>query len=272
MLNDRIKIYLDDIIDVAFAGESVENIKKYKSYNLKILNKECRTSGGMYIFNGCQIQVYNPSLGTKHLAKCCLHELSHHIDYMKHGTSGHQKPFYEIYEKLIFASLNMGILQKEDFDDKWAADQNKVRKIVARYIPEPVDYMSKEMKVIKIKNGFNIKNSLRKRGYTWNALEQVWEINYTKDEYLFLYGCISQYPIYGKPYFYIEDTGMYINAIITIEASGNITSDILKPYGFYYNKYASRWQTKIHTNDAEELFKKLRNDKKLTGISFKLAK
>lgn len=272
MLNDRIKVYLDDIIDVAFKDESAENIKKYKDYNLSILNKESKTTGGCYYFDGCRIQVYNPSLGTKHLAKCCLHELSHHIDYMKHGTSGHQKPFYEVYEKLIYASLDMGILKKEDFDDHWAADQNKVRKIVERYVPHPVPYKEKEVKVIKIKNSFAIKDVLKKRGYTWNSLEQVWEIDYTKEEVDYLRRYISDKPIIKKPYFYIEKSSMYIDAILTIEVTGNINAQLLKEYGFYFNKFASRWQIKIQTDDKDKLFNKIKNDNRFSGCTFRVVK
>ena len=102
VLDRRIKHIMDDIIDVAYKNEDPVMKKKFHQYKLSIIPTENESKSGDYAPATRQIRVYNPSYGTRHMAKCCIHELSHHIDCILHGTSGHQKPFYEIYKRLAY--------------------------------------------------------------------------------------------------------------------------------------------------------------------------
>lgn len=102
-------------------------------------------------------------------------------NFLKRAFGSTKPHFYKwwvvhgIYAKLIYASLDMGILEKKDFDDHWSSDQNKVRTIVEKYIPHPVDYKPDDNPMIRVYNGFKCKEQLKQNGYCWNGVEQVWE-------------------------------------------------------------------------------------------------
>lgn len=271
MLEKRIKKYLEDIIDVAFANDDEKLRQRYKWFKLHILPKENKRVSGYYYENTHVIEVFNPSLGSRHLAKCCLHELSHHIDWCRHGKSGHQAPFYEVYEKLIFASLDMGILQKEDFHDDWSRDKNKVLAILDRYKPHPIAYKTDIPCIIRIFNGFTVKDQLKSAGYRWNTLEQVWEIEVSdlsmQEKYLSSLKIaksqeeLSEYP---DPYYVITDPSMHIDGIIYILAQGQTydAREILKEYGFFFSK-EKKWLRKVKASEQKHLLDSLYAEKRL---------
>lgn len=282
MLNKRIKKFMDDIIDVAFSEKEVDERERYKSFKLNILVKENASSSGMYKCNNHSIEIYNPSLGARHLAKCCLHELSHHIDMCQHGKTGHQKPFYGVYAKLIYASLDMGILEKKDFDDNWSSDQNKVRAIVEKYVPHPVNYKPENNPMVRVYNGFELKESLKKNGYRWNGIEQVWEKMLQgeadiEERILTDLGILKQpdkYAILPGPYYTIINPEMYIDAIVYIVAEGKTYDrrDRLKEYHFYFSKEQKMWLCKVKASELKNMLKSLETDADLSGIRFGVLK
>lgn len=69
-LNRRIKKILNDIIDTAYEDCTDEQKKQFKHFKLYISNIEKKTSSGMYFPSESRIEVYNPSLGARHMAKC----------------------------------------------------------------------------------------------------------------------------------------------------------------------------------------------------------
>ncbi len=257
VLERRIRRYLNDIIDVAFKNISEDERQKYKDFYLKISSKELKNSSGVYYANKKSIEVYNPSLGARHLAKCALHELSHHIDMCQHGSTGHQKSFYGIYKRLIFAALDMKILEKKDFFDWWSSDKNKVVKIIDEYRPHPVKYTPDNAQTIRVYKAYDIKEQLKASGYYWNKLEQVWEkesddieadvkeleqIGVTKE---------GEGPIYYK----IQKSTMYVEAVIYLEAAGETykNKENLKANGFYYSQKSKKWLKKINVTDQDNI-------------------
>lgn len=279
MLADRIKKYMNDIIDIAFKDVCVSERNNYKNYNLNILTKEVKSTSGMYKPKCHIIQIYNASLGAKHLAKCCLHELSHHIDYVKHGKSGHQKPFYNIYKKLIYASLDMGVLSKEDFYDEWSSDGNKVKSIVDRYIPHPVEYTIDIKPIIRVYNCFNIKEQLKQNGYRWNKLEQVWEREQEDEDISILekIGVVKSLytlPQCTQPYYIIEKPSIYVDAVVYIIATGNTyeARDTLKQYHFYFDNNKKSWICKEKSSMIDCLMQSLEMDERLKECQFSIMK
>ena len=282
MLNARIKKIMDDIIEVAFPEKNANERDRYKNFKLDILVKENASNSGMYRGATHSIEVYNPSLGAKHLAKCCIHELSHHIDLCQHGKTGHQKPFYGVYAKLIYASLDMGILEKKDFDDHWSSDQNKVRAIVEKYVPHPVDYKPDDDQMIRILDGFKLKEQLKQNGYRWNGIEQVWEKMLRgkadiEEQILKDLGILKQpnkYVILPGPYYTIINPEMYIDAIVYIVAEGNTYDrrDRLKEYHFYFSKKEKMWLCKVKSSELKNMIKSLETDAELSGVKFAVHK
>lgn len=267
VLDKRIKRIMDDIIDVAYKNEDPIMKKKFHQYKLSIIPTENESKSGDYAPATRQIRVYNPSLGTRHMAKCCIHELSHHIDCMLHGTSGHQKPFYEIYKRLAYASLDMGILRKRDFYDSKSSDRNKVIKFIEQYEPHKVAYKMPEDKYIAVKNCFKQKDALKEAGYKWNSVEQTWEKE-TEDQeadiaFLEKIDC--------KEYV-IKSSDMYVKAVVYIAATGKTfdIKDTLKDEGFFFDKDTKLWKKKTSPEDAEAFI--AANENKYKGVTFGILK
>ncbi len=278
MLEKRIKRYMDDIIDNAFKDAPDKKIKAYKAFWLNFTQKEVRSYGGRYHYRTHTIELTNASHGPRHLAKTCLHELAHHIDCIDNGVSGHQKPFYERYAKLIYASLDMGILEKADFEhDTWSSDQNKVRSIVSTYIPRPIEYKIDDLQIICVKNGYDKRTELKEAGYKWNKLEQLWEkeTDDTEEEEKRLQeiGIRPESETTETSIsYYIKDHSMHVEAIVYLKAEGNTYAkrDVLKEYGFYFKKDQKAWLCKVSASNKDLLVAKLKKDNALVDCTFSL--
>ena len=275
MLEDRMRKILNDIIDVAFSDKSVNERRQYKAFKFRISQSEKKTIGGSYYPKEKLVEVNNPSLGAKHIAKCCLHELSHHIDCCQNGVSGHQKPFYAIYTRLIYASLDMGILEKEDFKDLWARDGKKVWSIIENYAPRPVYYEMPSTPYVCVYNAYSVKNALKESGYRYNKLEQTWEkeTDDASKEELFLSTLkVKSIKDSTLPYYVIKTPGMKIDAKIYIEATGDTYSvkDTLKKYGFFYKKEEKKWLAKVNASEKDAFLKELQDNRELNKLKFEV--
>lgn len=282
MLYQRLKKLMDDIVDVAFADTTMSDAmrNRFKWYKLYILPKESKTSSGRYIVDTHTIEIYNARLGGQHMAKCCIHELAHHIDWCIHGKTGHKDPFFEVYAKLIYAALNMQILTKKDFEDDWSADHERVEEIIENYCRHDVDYQKEASAVIKVHNSYSIKNQLKERGYTWNNIEAVWETE-TEDEdaeeaFLGSIGAVFRGLEDAEPrtpWYSIEETGMVMSPTVYIEAKdwGIRTYDArsaLKRQGFFFSGDKKKWLLKVKSEEFDEKIEELENDPELHGLEF----
>jgi len=271
MLEIRIKRILDSIIDEAYPHEDPVQMKRLKGYYIKILKKELKSSGGTYHPEGHRIDVYNPSLGGKFIARICIHELSHHIDLMLNGTTGHQKPFYEVYTKLIYASLDLGILKKEDFlGDSRLREQNKVKKIIENYVPKKVKNKPAEKKIIKVYNAYRFREFLKRNGYKWNQLEETWDKELADDMEVFL---LEGQGIYSErnnkePYYEVCIQNLYVDAVIPIVAFGNTYDcrEVLKEHGFRFDRETKNWVKKVPTSKLPENIRELRDEYRFVGV------
>lgn len=271
-LNIRIKRIMDDIIDVAYADVDAGLRRRFHSFLLDIQNKEVKSTSGMYHERDHRIEVYNPRLGVRHMAKCSIHELSHHIDTCLNGHSGHKAPFYEAYAKLAYASIDMGILTKDDFyHDTWSSDQNKVRDIMDKYTAHPVEYTIPESKIVCVKNCYAQKESLKSAGYRWNSVESIWEkaVDDVEAEFEFLKGL-------GCSDFYEQDEfDMHVNAVTYICATGKTFAckDALRSYGFWYDGDGGKmWKKKILAAEAEAFLEELRKQRSFAEVEFAYVK
>lgn len=283
MLHERMKKILDDIIDVAYADLPEEKRNQLKWYKLYILPDEKARSSGRYFPTQNKIEVYNPRLGAEHMAKCCIHELAHRTSCCINGFDeggGHGKNFYAEYRKLIYAALDMGILQEDTFNkDEWSSDQNKVRKIVSEYEPNPVDYIMDFPPIIKVYNSFNIKDSLREHGYKWNSIEMIWEkeTDDTETEIAFLESIgasertLGSENEKGKPSFTVDEFSLLMSPYAYIEAKGNTydAREALKAHGFFFVSKGKRWVCKVDSAHYSDKMIELRDAEDLYEIEFK---
>ena len=266
-IDKRIKRILADIIDVAYNDESGYMREKYKDFNLRIENYNLSSKHGTYNPREHSIVVNNMYRGTGSVIKTCLHELAHHIDFTQNGRTGHQKPFYLAYRRLIYASLDMSLTKKSDFDTVDSSDSNKVWKMVEEYTPRKVYYVPPEERIIKVRNCYAKKDELKSRGFRWNSIEQVWERKSEDEE-----ADINLMKELELSDYTITQASLRVEAITYLVASGKTydVKDILKEKGFFYKKEEKSWVKKIPSDQFDGEYASLTKDERLKGVRFAL--
>lgn len=242
-MSTRIKSILEQIIDVAYAEESEYQRRKYKDFTIKIMDTDMKTKNGDYHPTTKTIRVLNPSHGSERIAKTCLHELSHHIDYVKNGTSNHKQPFYDIYAKLIYAALDMGVLKVTDFDSEGlmhSSDYSKVQAIVSHYRPIEIEHNVKNQLIVLVQNCYAQKDQLKAKGFKWDPMEKAWSIVINDSAegeakaYLENIGC-KDYKIKSM------DLKLELQHYVKVTGDTYQVKEILKEHGFSYKKEEKCW-------------------------------
>lgn len=267
MLEKRVKRYLDDIIEVAFEDVEPTKRERFHWFRLYFRTNEYKTKNGHYIYETHTIEIFNPRRGEEDTVKTCLHEVAHHIDYCMHGTSGHQKPFYDIYERLIYASLDMGIFTKENFLDSSSRDRNKVEKILLAYRKKEVNYQKPILYLVQVWNSYSIKDGLKNQGYSFNKISQAWEREVDDNDLPLEESALqaigakkkTDNPDDKKPYYTVCDSALLTNTVYYLKATGDtyVHKEELKDHGFYFNKDHKLWVKKLpgakHNTELTEL-------------------
>lgn len=242
--NYKIKKVLDDIVAQAYPAN--ELLSKYKSFYLMLNDKNIKSYAGQYKHNEHVIEIVGLDRDSKHIVITCIHELSHHIDYINRGTTDHGKDFYSIYRALLYTALNMRIITPEDISMTDTTDANKVRTIVREWRPSYVDYKS-NMVIIKVSNCFDQKDLIKERGYKYNAAGHTWNYELNQEdvneekEYLYSIG------ITDEKFLITNASDLNINVKLKIFVKGNTYDfkDYLKE-----NKF--RWKDKQWVRYVED--------------------
>lgn len=264
-MNWSIKKILDDIIENAYKDESEQRRKFFKWFDIDLSVKPNNTYLGQYFPNGRRININSLNTNDTQIIITCIHELSHHIDQCKHGDTGHQAPFYEEYQRLLYTAMNMGLFSPDDFVKRETRDFNKVKKMLDAWVYEPIEYKNNLIK-IKANVPFELKDTVKQRGYKWNGIEKVWEIEVPEDKeseeqaFLKMIGCVD---------IKSSDASKFTMSAIGYIKAGNGSfevKDTLKQLGFFYSNKA--WYKKINAQEYEQEFAKLGDLR--TTVEFKL--
>ena len=270
-IEQKIKKYLTDIADAAYPDLSDAVRKQIHFFEVKFVKKERVSTGGIYYSKRTRkipcMEIYNLSLGPEYVAKTCIHEMSHHIEFCLYKKTGHQKQFYEIYQKLIYAALDMGLMMKYSFTDVWSRDKNKVQKIVSGWKPKETDYHFPKY-IIQVYGGYRQKEKIKEAGYWWNQLTQTWEkeTDRSEEEINFLQeiGC--------KTYECAENSLIIHPVVMFVEATGDTfdKKDLLKAEGFSYDTKTKTWKKKTTTVMLRPYVEKLQEKACFTNVKFKI--
>ena len=170
----KLKYILNDLIDYAYGDDP--NLPRYKKFYVEYLGKKLRTRNGDYRADTRRIRIFTEGREDVQIIKTSLHELSHHIDFMQRGKSRHDAAFYGIYEKLLFAALDMGLFDRDAYRRclKDSTDDSKVLKMLDRYRPRETEY-KKGVTRFRVVKAYEIRGQLRDRGYTFNSYDRTWE-------------------------------------------------------------------------------------------------
>lgn len=168
----ELKRHLRKIIARAYGDDP--KIREYRTFELHLRDENLSGSTGTYDPRIKTIEITN--LGDKEANNLCtlIHELSHHIETCQRGKTGHQKEFYAIYAKLLYAALDLGSISLSDFQqmDHRNTDYGKVQKILKQYVPSAV--ISEEKKTVSVVHAYAIRDELKKHGYHWDDLNKSW--------------------------------------------------------------------------------------------------
>ncbi len=258
--NMEIRRMLQDIISVAYKDVEEKKLNEYKKFFIEISKKNIKSYAGIYHPSNKSITIVGIDRPVKSIVITTIHELSHHIDYMNRNISDHGPEFYSIFEKLIHAALDMGIVSKEDImavSD--VTDRNKIKKFLDHYVPCKVSYKENSF-LIYVEGGFEKKNLLKQHGYKWDGLSKRWyiETDNTDQEKDFLDSI-------GLMFSCEKANDVRITAKCTILATNGSYEykDILKEKGYIFDNKLKGWKKLIDASD----YKKEIEDLQRCGLS-----
>lgn len=270
------------LIDQSFPDISDIKRRSYKNFKLNLIDKAYRSRLGCYNIKSKTIELSGIKEYCRHdIIITFLHELSHHIETINTGNSGHQNGFYNIHIKLLKNAVDLGLLKIEQITNNKtsnAGNKNKLGKLMNGYtrkgnanisayidtsflneLPEVV--YKKE--IIKVKCLPEDRFILKENNYKWDVQEEVWnKIVMTTEEYNQEIAFLVK-----NGYLNIKiDKKVYFAKTIFIHISGNTYPhrDILSSLKYKYKNGEWFKSVKIKYTDLEIM--KLR---KLNGIKVK---
>lgn len=170
---------LNNIIDWAYGKEVDPTMMyKFKNYDMEISTKQRRSKNGHYEIAKSKIVLFNIDHIEANNVEVLIHELAHHIDYCLHEKTGHQKPFYEAFTKLLYAAFDLGYTTPEAVNNMEYVSRchNKVLKIVAKYDPNPQKFIDNRY-TIKVKAPKKVAKFVSAQGYFYNQISKTYDKN-----------------------------------------------------------------------------------------------
>ena len=243
----EIKKMLSDIAGVAYCDSPPDMIAKYQSFFLELSEKDAKSYGGYYTLKDKRIRIVGwKGKTTRELVRVCIHELAHHIENIDSKTCGHGPAFYKAYERLLFAALNMGVLSVEEIkmvsQETNYTDNNKVLKMLSRYVPNKVSYKN-DVKKIHVYHSYAIKDMLKSRGYKFSSADNSWykEITDAVAEKEFLLNYVPENDIQ-----IVDGAKIHKRERHEIIISGNTynVKDLLREKGYRPVKKDDKWYWK----------------------------
>ena len=174
----RIKAILIEIAEKTYN-------EKVQPFRLEIHPEERKTFHGDYCPQTKTIRIFNLSRPIDHIISTTIHELSHHIDYCKYGSSGHNKRFYGILRDLLKTAIELGYV---DYNSVKAKKDSLDIQQMEKYYGELVAYYdeskdeNKDKYVMKVFKSYNIKTFLANNDFKFNAIEKSWDRIVKRDE------------------------------------------------------------------------------------------
>lgn len=189
-----------------------------------------------------------------------IHELAHHCDYMLHGKTGHQQPFYQEHTKLLATACQMGIFTEDMVERLYSGDHD------GRGDPKLVSYMKKaendgvlsfdavpEREYMKGKvllcayNAFQQKDLLKKNGFRYNSRSHGWEKIIEESEHEALLEKLSGTGLRLVTTNVLETA---IDADIIVEGQTYDVRDDLRKMGYRYNDKS--WHKRVPVSDLRK--------------------
>ncbi len=268
----QLKQMLNDLVDTAYKDD--QQIIAYKAFYIEVVEKNYKSKHGDYNRETRHIRLMNPYRDENKLIITSIHELAHHINNMQGNTDSHGPGFYSNYEKLLHAALDMGLFDKNEYlnilrESRDAIDEKKVQKMIQLYRPKDIGYKKDVVKII-IYGAFDIKETLKEKGFVYNKISKAWEIELIEDKAndlkLFLEKNGIKYETASGSRYIVksEDSKRHIIAVI----NAYDIKESLKEMGYKYRAKDSAWYIPYDGGryEAENLIKKIKSITKNTDL------
>ncbi len=118
------------LIDKAFSDRHYLVRKRYYNFSVRTFMPAKKTMLGSY--NGLSGYIFLYGMATcskRDILITFLHELSHHIETMDNGSSGHQPSFYKIHIRLLQTAIDYGLLTVADVSENKTSDAGNAKKL-----------------------------------------------------------------------------------------------------------------------------------------------
>ncbi|QST02679.1 hypothetical protein IMZ31_19205 (plasmid) [Pontibacillus sp. ALD_SL1] len=168
VLSYRFHKALKGLAQEAFPNETI------KPFYITLHKEERKSFHGDYDPSNREIRIFNLSLGKTFTLGTAIHELAHHCHYSMDGKTDHSKRFYEVFFVLLQKAIHKGWIDYEELREMGGASDIKM---LERHVGKPdLTVADHDTYVIRVTNGYPIRDLLKKRGYTY--MEKTWEKNF----------------------------------------------------------------------------------------------
>ena len=280
-LKFKLKQIADFLIDETFSNDGQTKINQYKNFYLRLSDKEYKSKLGTYCIAGRTIDLYSVNkVYFYDLIITLLHELSHHIEYIKSKTTNHGAGFYKIHTMLLASAIDTGLITlkeiTESTETSFARNKNKLLTMMKSYTPSnktpinsvcDISFVSEYNKLSPINETIRVKCSIKDneifkvRGYAWINEEKAWcKTFHKRPEYNREINFLTKNQFYC---FRKEKMAYFANEIIFV-VSGNTynNKEHLKRMGYVYTN--KEWKKRISTHAYEREIKQLQ---RINGIA-----
>lgn len=256
----------DILLDVAKkAYPEVEHQKFY----LKIINEQRKSKHGDWTEphdgKSAVIQVFNLTRGTHDIVKTSLHELGHNTEYSIYGSTGHSKRFYEIYKKLLETAIEMNVIKLDEINS--TRDIDLIRKHHGEIVVTKQQQYKGNVKIIKVKNAFLIKDQLKQMGFGFNSIEKTWDIEIKNEDAASLQESLKLLTADDNIVITdFSDLSVDLQSYIVVGGETKGIKDNLKENGYYFHAENGIcvWIKKVYNSQIEgeiEFLKQYENEK-----------
>lgn len=241
----QMKIYKDELLKTAYGELSEAEQSSYSSVFVELC-RDVRKTNERY--NNRKITIYNLYRQESEIINSLIIGLAHHVDFCKNGETDNTQKFREIYQDMLFKALDADRLSFDEL--KKSNDyQTKIalRNALSTYWPDNTDTSSE--KIIEVKNCFEIKDDLKKMGFTYNQLIQSWDKSVPVSEISKVTTDIHNM----KPEALISTRSsnrmvFAFNAFVCVSGKTYAYKDILKDNGYHFDMNTKLWRKKIVNN------------------------
>lgn len=168
-MENELKIYLDNIIQLYFIGYDDDVIKSYKTFKIELSKKSTKINES---YDERKMTIYNLFRNEVEIVNSLIICLAHHIDFCRKGFTNNKLDFFNLYKEILTFSLDNGFLS---FESLVESDDYKSIKRIRNALES---YWNRKVKTdvlkIEVYNCYSSKQFLKEKDYRYSYLGRCW--------------------------------------------------------------------------------------------------